>query len=274
MQSCFFFTAVVSWLAIVGLFRVLPKALLLKSPQQLELIIQKRTRQLKNSNESLKKINEDLDNYIYAASHDLKAPINNMEGLLDLLKSHDDGLNSEMIVDKLDESVKRVKNTITKLTDVIKLQKSPYDDLVINNLNEIIDEIIEDNSILIQSSNAQIKRELAKESFEYSKSGLKQIIYNLLLNAIKYRHPDRDPKIIIRLYSKEKNVFLEIEDNGLGIDLEKYGNRLFLLFKRLHTHVEGSGIGLYSIKQLIEKKGGSISVKSEVDKGSIFIVQF
>ncbi len=269
-----FFTAIVSWLAVYGLFKILPKALELKSPKQLELIINKRTRQLKESNASLKKINEELDNYLYAASHDLKSPINNMEGLLDLLKHDNEALEQTLILEKLDESVRRVKQTIARLTDVIKLEKSPYDDHATNNLNVIIDEVLADNFMIIDSSKAVIKRELQIDSFHYSTSGLKQVLYNLLLNAVKYRHPERVPEITIRFYVKDMRVFLEVEDNGLGIDLARYGDKMFVLFKRLHTHVEGSGIGLYSIKKLIERKGGTISVSSELNVGSTFFVKF
>ncbi|MEX1188203.1 MAG: HAMP domain-containing sensor histidine kinase [Bacteroidia bacterium] len=271
-----FSTAIVSWFAVIGLVRVMPKALELKSPQQLELIINKRTRQLKETNASLKRINEDLDNYVYAASHDLKSPVNNMEGLIDLLKSDlaDNKMPSEFLVEKIEESVKRVQNTIAKLTDVIKLQKSPYDDQESNNLNHLIDEILVDNSQIIEKFDAEIIRELDMDTFFYSKSGLKQILYNLIINSIKYSHPDRKPKIMVRFYVHAMRVCLEVEDNGLGIDLEKYGDRMFVLFKRLHEHVEGSGIGLYSIKQLITKKGGTIKVSSELGKGSKFSVVF
>jgi signal transduction histidine kinase len=269
-----FFTAIVSWFAVYGLVKIMPKALELKSPQQLELIINKRTRQLKESNASLKRINEDLDNYVYAASHDLKSPINNMEGLLDMLKYDNNLMEQKLIIQKLNESVARVKQTIAKLTDVIKLEKSPYDDIETNNLNSVIDEVLEDIFMIVRSSKAQINKDLNIDSFRYSTNGLKQILYNLLLNAIKYQHPDRNPEIHVRFYIDNMRVVLEVQDNGLGIDLEKYGDRMFLLFKRLHTHVEGSGIGLYSIKKLIEKKGGSISVSSKLNVGSTFIVKF
>jgi signal transduction histidine kinase len=220
-----FITACISWFAFFALRRVLPEALELKSPQQLERIINRRTAQLRETNITLKRINEDLDTYVYAASHDLKSPINNMEGLLAVIR---DDINaghmpSEMIVARLEESVERVQNTISRFTDVVKLQRSPYDDVLENNTEEVFNQVIEDIRHLVDKNDAKITFNSELKYLRYSASGLKSIMYNLIANAVKYRHPERECIVEVRFYSKKGNHFLEVKDNGVGIDLERFG---------------------------------------------------
>jgi signal transduction histidine kinase len=92
-------------------------------------------------------------------------------------------------------------------------------------------------------------------------------------NAIKYKAHDRDPIINIRTANSEGYIILTVEDNGLGVEESKIP-QMFRMFKRLHDHVEGSGIGLYIVKRMIENNGGRIKVKSEVGKGTTFDVYF
>ncbi len=101
------------------------------------------------------------------------------------------------------------------------------------------------------------------------------IMQNLLSNAIKYRSPKRTPKIRIWGKSQQEFFCINVEDNGIGIDLEANKNRLFGMFQRLHeerTDIEGRGIGLHLVKNIVESNGGKIEVKSEVDKGTTFSI--
>jgi signal transduction histidine kinase len=96
-------------------------------------------------------------------------------------------------------------------------------------------------------------------------------VYNLLSNALKYRHPDRFPLVHLRGYCREAHTILEVQDNGLGLS-EVQQTKLFRLFRRLHNHVEGSGIGLYMVKKMVENAGGTITVQSQLDIGTTFRV--
>ncbi len=271
-----FITALVSWAALLSLRKVIPVAMELKSPQQLEKIIHKRTLQLRETNISLKRMNDDLDTYVYAASHDLKSPINNMEGLIAVIRDEIRAgkLPPEIILEKLDESVARVHSTISRLTDVVKLQKSPYDDIKDNDIRQLFHSVLTENAHLLEKNRATVKLETEMETLRYSTSGLKSILYNLIVNAVKYCHSERDCEVNVRFFIEKNKVCLEVTDNGIGIDLDRFGDRIFGLFKRFHSHVEGSGIGLYSIRQLIIRKGGSISVTSQPNVGSCFKVIF
>jgi len=272
------FTALISWFTVFALIQTLPQVFLLRTPAQSEQIIAERTFELNQSNQLLRKMNQDLDNYVYAASHDLKSPINNLEGLVGILLDDiaEGKVPEKRIVDKIQQSVVRVQGTIKTLTEVISLEKNPYEDVELISIADVLNEITVENEELIMRFNLTIKQEIHHPEFEYSRSGFKSILYNLITNAAKYSSPERKPEACIRTFTNEETgkMILEVVDNGLGIDLIRHQNKLFKMFKRLHDHVEGSGIGLYSIKQLIERKGGSIEVESQLNEGSTFRIRF
>jgi signal transduction histidine kinase len=93
-------------------------------------------------------------------------------------------------------------------------------------------------------------------------------------NAVKYRSPARTPNINLKTEQNGNELKLCISDNGLGINLEENGKKLFMIFKRFHTHVEGTGIGLYMVKRLVERSNGSIEVQSKVGEGTAFTLTF
>jgi signal transduction histidine kinase len=105
------------------------------------------------------------------------------------------------------------------------------------------------------------------------KSYLYSIFYNLILNSIKYRKPGIDPVITVSGYKTEGGTSIKFQDNGKGID-EKNIKNLFGLYKRFDTHVEGKGMGLFMVKMQVESMGGSITVESEPEKGSTFVIEF
>jgi signal transduction histidine kinase len=99
-------------------------------------------------------------------------------------------------------------------------------------------------------------------------------LYNLISNAIKYRDPDRSPVIDIKTEKLADEIRLTVSDNGLGIDTSVHRDKLFTLYSRFHTHLEGKGLGLYLVKTQITAMGGRIEIESEVNKGSTFRVYF
>src|SRR5690606_28851856 len=103
---------------------------------------------------------------------------------------------------------------------------------------------------------------------------VESILYNLMSNSLKYRHPDRIPEINIEASDEEGFMVLRHTDNGLGIDLEQNKTKLFNLYKRFHFHVEGKGLGLYLVKAQIEALGGKVRVESKRNDGSSFILYF
>ena len=267
-----FLTAVISWAAALHVFRILPDAIQLKSPAQLQKIIDLRTTELEHSNKNLIKLNKEIDNYIYAATHDLKSPINNIEGLVAILKKPGSESYSDEIFARIETSILGVKKAINNLTEAIKLERSPLDDIQEVDIAEIVDEVLKENDKLFQASKCEMVLDIQVPILKYSRTVLKSTLYNLLTNAAKYHSDERLPVIKVSLLRESGHVVLRISDNGIGMDLNLYGEKLFGLFKRFHSHVEGSGLGLYMVKKMIEDKGGKIEVKSEPAKGAEFTV--
>lgn len=103
---------------------------------------------------------------------------------------------------------------------------------------------------------------------------LESILYNLIYNGIKYCRDDVKSTIQIHSYKKRNRVYIEVEDNGIGIDLDRFGKKIFGLYQRFHDHVNGKGIGLYLVKTQVEALQGKISIDSEVNRGTTFKLTF
>lgn len=235
--------------------------------------------ELSNTNSQLLSINADLDNFIYTASHDLKSPILNIEGLVkmlskNLLRNGWIDNSTKEIINMINLSVSRFNETISDLTEITKLGKESSIPYRLINLKEVIKDVMTDLHTSILESKAHISIDIDDQvNLLFSKKNLKSIIYNLLSNAIKYKKPNNE--LVVKFKWKEEVDFyiLLVEDNGLGMDTN-YKNKIFGLFKRMHSHVEGTGIGLYIVKKIIDNAGGKIEVESTVGVGTSFWVYF
>ena len=170
-------------------------------------------------------------------------------------------------------SIQKFKNTLNDLTEISKVQKENSDDVQIVHLNTLIEEIRLDIKSIIDKSKAQINLDLQVEEFKFSSKNMRSILYNLISNAVKYSSPERVPQVNVSTKVVSGYTILTVSDNGLGIN-PAYKSKLFGMFKRLHDHVEGSGIGLYIVKRIIENNGGKIEVESELNVGTTFKVYF
>jgi PAS domain S-box-containing protein len=235
--------------------------------------------ELNESNTQLTRTNVDLDNFIYTASHDLKQPIANIEGLL-LALQHELPAASQAgqvptMLHLMQEAVERFGRTIAHLTDVSRLQQAHAQSPTQVSLARIVQDVQLDLAPLIAQLDAQVLVAVPEYvTLLFSEKNLRSVVYNLLSNALKYRHPDRPPVVHISYKPEAEYQVLEVQDNGLGLDLRQGQDKLFAMFQRLHTHVEGSGIGLYMVKKMVENAGGRIEVQSELDQGSTFSVYF
>ncbi|WP_303310180.1 PAS domain-containing protein [Hymenobacter sp. BT730] len=234
--------------------------------------------ELDNLNQQLVRTNVDLDNFIYTASHDLKAPITNIEGLLqtleDELPEQQRTRDVSYVLELMHDSVNRFKRTIEHLTDVSRLQKEHDPVFTQVKLAEVVEDVLLDLAPLIQEVGARLHVEVQNcPSIAFSAKNLRSVVYNLVSNALKYHSPERTPLVSLRCFPAEKYLALEVQDNGLGIDLSRE-RQPFQMFQRFHTHVEGSGVGLYMVKKMVENAGGKVEVLSQVGEGSTFTVYF
>jgi signal transduction histidine kinase len=230
--------------------------------------------ELSAANEQLTRTNVDLDNFIYTASHDLKAPISNIEGLLYLLREElpTDGVQAAPTLERMFDSVERFKRTIEHLTEVTKLQKEYDAPPTTVNLAAVVEDVRQDLLPLVEATSARLVIDVAEHPpVRFSEKNLRSVVYNLLSNAIKYRSPDRLPRVDVRANARRGYTVLEVHDNGLGIELA-YQPRLYDMFQRFHTHVEGTGIGLYMVKRMVDNAGGRIEMHSVPGAGTTFFV--
>jgi signal transduction histidine kinase len=233
--------------------------------------------ELTTANEQLVRTNVDLDNFIYTASHDLRAPISNIEGLLYLLQEE---LPTEVAQDagiaptltRMLDAVERFKRTIDHLTEVSKLQKEHAPVASSVNLAALIEDVRQDLRPQLEAAGAKLVVDVAAlPPIQFSEKNLRSVVYNLLSNAVKYRSPDRAPRIEVSGHVQEHFTVLEVHDDGLGIAAAQLP-KLFGMFQRFHDHVDGTGIGLYMVKRMVENAGGRIEVYSQLGAGTTFLV--
>lgn len=235
---------------------------------------------LEIKNQELLKTNLDLDNFIYTASHDLRSPITNIEALMSLLKeelieSNCFSASTEQFVQRVINSVDRFKHTIEDLTNISRLHKdleeSPLEEII--NVKDIYEGILADLTYSTNLSSCFISTDFKVHQLYFSKKNFRSILYNLLSNAIKYQSPDRPCAIEVLTLLEEPYVVLKVKDKGMGIS-ERNLKQLFTMFRRFHQGVEGSGVGLFMVKRIIDNAGGKIEVESQEGKGTEFKVYF
>jgi signal transduction histidine kinase len=238
------------------------------------------TKELQEKTSNLTTIKNDLDTFIYTAAHDLKSPIANMEGLLDILYTtvSEEKINRgkvNKIVELLKTTFRRFGTTIKDLTTFVEAENDTTDEKTEEiNIFEVVENVKGDLTHLIEESNAKIEV-IGQDKFliNIPKKNFRSIMYNLLSNAIKYRSSERSPEVVVRMEKVDGKIHLSVTDNGLGIPSDKL-DKVFTIFKRFHDHVEGSGLGLYIVKRMIDRSKGQIEVDSTLNKGTIFTIIF
>jgi signal transduction histidine kinase len=231
--------------------------------------------ELNATNAQLTRTNVDLDNFVYTASHDLKSPIANIEGLLLALREHLPALAPPVprLLDLMQESTERFRLTIAQLTDIARLQQAHSQPAENVQLTTVVEAVRLDLTGLFAAAGAALTVEVPPDlHVSFAPQNLRSLIYNLLSNAVKYRDPARPAAVALRAARGPAGVTLTVQDNGLGLS-EFQQTQLFGIFRRLHAHVEGSGIGLYMVKRMVENAGGTIGVASQPGVGSTFTVE-
>ena len=170
----------------------------------------------------------------------------------------------------MQDSVARFQQTIGHLTDIAQLQQPEAPETV--DLAAVVQGVCLDLAPLIEAAPAALAVHLdGCGAVRVAPNTLRSVVYNLLSNAVKYRAPNRPAAVQLRAHCTTAQVVLEVEDNGLGLSDAQQG-QLFGMFRRLHTHVDGSGVGLFMVKRLVENAGGTIAVHSQLGVGTTFTV--
>jgi PAS domain S-box-containing protein len=214
-----------------------------------------------------------LEQLAYVSSHDLKSPIITLQGLIKHLAS------SKAIVpgyeapfEMIKEIVEQMKSTSVALNSILQLRKNLISrDFASDKVSvaQVVKDVLEMLNGPIETSGAQISVDIEKGlQVRIHHTFLKAIVFNLVSNSIKFKHPDRAPVIEINAIEINGNAQIIVSDNGSGINLSRYQNKLFSIFTRFHDGVEGNGIGLHSVKMIVDFHKGEINLDSEENKGT------
>lgn len=229
---------------------------------------------LNSKNEALSKINHLHENLLYIISHDLRGPLANMHSIVDVVNLIPDINKKIELIGNLKEMVKKQDNIITGLSEIIEVQSPEKIKSTKIIFEDLLMDILKENEIVLKETNAVVNFNFTEApEIIYIKSFATSIVKNLISNAIKYRDEKRQPVLNIKGFKKDEFICVIVEDNGIGIDLKNKKN-LFVPFKRFSNIGEGKGIGLYIIKNLIEKNGGFLTVESKPGEGTCFYCYF
>jgi PAS domain S-box-containing protein len=220
--------------------------------------------------------NKDLQQFSYITSHNLRAPLSNLTGLLNLIEDIPiENHELKEIIDGFNKSTHLLNDTINDLVRVIIIKDNPSIEKESLLLKDIFEDVFSQLDFLIGLHKPIIKFDFEEVSFlNTNKSYLESILLNLLTNSIKYKSDTRKLKINIIAHQLEDSVVLIFKDNGIGIDLERNKDKIFGLYQRFHDYPDSKGLGLYLVKSQVETMGGTISIDSKVNIGTTFTLTF
>jgi two-component system phosphate regulon sensor histidine kinase PhoR len=215
------------------------------------------------------KLISDHETLLDTISHDIKNPLNNLVLAIDQFKSMglENQQNFKELLAIVERALNKMKNLIDELSDSRKEEHKYKSHVELLNFEHILEDVRLTLSEDIKSSGAIIRSDVQISEMTFSRRKLRSIIYNLLHNSIKYKSPLRRPEIFIQTIRDNDYIIISIADNGIGIDKSKH-DAVFSKYYRLDHGVEGSGIGLYLVKELVTNAGGKVLMESELDKGT------
>ena len=219
--------------------------------------------------------NSRLLNFAHIVSHNLSSHASNFKMLLDIIEDETDEDNIDEIFPYLKTSSVALSETIAHLKELVEINTNLVHNKENLNLKLYLDRVFSILSNEIILNDVKITNKISdKFTLDFNACYLESILLNFTTNAIKYAHPDRNPEISYSLGIEKNDVFLEIKDNGLGINLEKYGKKLFGMYNTFHKNDNARGIGLFITKNQVEAMGGRVEVESQVNIGTTFKIHF
>jgi PAS domain S-box-containing protein len=217
--------------------------------------------------------NKRLLNFSYIVSHNLRSHASNIKTILQFLKDAEDPQERQMMLGHLETVADRLDETLHNLNDVVSIQQNNNLQLELLDLYTYVQKVMELLQDQIIAKKAQIKSNIEPNvQVRWNAAYLESILFNFISNAIKYSHPDRTPEVKIDYLKHENGGLLQIGDNGIGIDLEKNGDKLFGMYKTFHGNKDAKGLGLFIAKNQIEAMGGKVEVRSTPDVGTTFLI--
>lgn len=220
--------------------------------------------------------NKDLKQFSYITSHNLRAPLSNLIGLLNLIEDipiNDSELSE--IINGFKKSTHLLNETINDLVKIIVIKDKISIQKENVTINEVVEHVFSQLKFQIEQSKPILKLNFDEADIIYTnKAYLESILINLLTNSIKYKSKTKKLKISITIKKTNNSTILKFKDNGIGIDLKRNSEHIFGLYQRFHDYPDSKGLGLYLVKSQIESLGGTIAIESEVNKGTEFTLTF
>jgi signal transduction histidine kinase len=240
------------------------------STSKLASSLKEKDQEIKYLKAEIDKNNHSLNEFIYAAAHALKSPVANLNLISILLDKSNDLEEIKSYFETIKSSLKKLDQTIHGMVHGFQVQK--IEDYSVSEINfkELMHRL---RPICIKNSG--FGQFIVKEDFTdcpgitYTSNNLLEILSILFNNSIKYRSEDKELEISIKSKRNDQFVVLEVQDNGIGIDLAKFGKDLFQPFKKFSAKSDGTGLGLYLAKTLISKNNGIIEIDSEPNQGTL-----
>ncbi|HEY3402860.1 MAG TPA: PAS domain-containing sensor histidine kinase [Ohtaekwangia sp.] len=228
---------------------------------------------LKRQNEELIKINSELDRFVYSASHDLRAPLMSVKGLLNMIKLDPDKQNTEHYLGLIEKSVNKLDNFIS---DIIHYSRNARMEVMPKPIDfqDLVQESIDSLKFMEGAEKVRSIRDIeAGIPFHSDYSRLLIIFNNLISNAVRYRDNWKEDSFIkIEVKVTPKKAVISFADNGIGI-ADEYLDSVFKMFFRANADSKGSGLGLYIVKGVVEKLNGTISIQSAIGVGTTFTLE-
>jgi len=241
----------------------------IKSISQME-ILEREAHWQKEKKEEVELKNAELDTFVYKVSHDLRGPITSLLGLYEIVQLDIKDKESLHYFSLYQSQIQRLHGILMDFISLTQIKEKKIEPVKIF-FSEMVDECI--NAHKYYDNFDHINFDINIEDFEFNsdKSTVNTILQNLIENAIKYARNDVPPKVNIRITKNDDMLQIEVEDNGVGIK-EEYQQRIFEMFFRANDKIQGSGLGLYILKNAVNKLKGNVEFTSEINQGSTFSV--
>lgn len=255
--------------------RMLERSIDLTSDDMIELNndLRKESEEVKKVNAELQKTNAELDKFVYSVSHDLRAPLTSMLGVLEIAKDISEDKSVTEHLDMIERSIERLDNFIIDIlhysrnSRMVLMKEEIHFDIL---LKDIVDNIkFMDRKTNPVKISTMVNNGLPFYSDKYR---INVILNNIVSNAIRYQNPEyREPQVKINVSVSKDQAVIQVTDNGIGIS-EENSSKIFDMFYRVSDNSIGSGLGLYIVKETLEKLNGTVQVESELGKGTSFTI--
>jgi signal transduction histidine kinase len=250
------------------------KIIIKQQNEHLEEEVSSRTYELSQKNQELIDYTNQLEQFAFVTGHNLRAPIARLLGLVSIMDLENfSNPDNKIYIKNLEIVTKELDSIITDLNTVLEVKRTNQVQRERINFKEKVNKI----ALFLQQIYHNVQFDIHTDFIEINEIMSiniywESILYNLFSNSIKYRHPDRDCEIKLETTLHDNTFTFTVKDNGVGIDLETYKDKIFGLYKRFHQHVEGKGLGLHLVRLQVESLGGKITVESILDKETMFTI--